>query len=133
LTNLLKETSLIPAIAKRYLKVIIESKEELILFIEQYKPKHSNIMGAVGDFRLMKLKARQFTIDEFVDLYAEDCMYAIQKLFLYPPHESFDRYIINPIADGEFYLSDLYNFHMENLNMNPILAGKILKQKSELP
>jgi hypothetical protein len=133
LTNLLKETSLIPAIAKRYLKVIIESKDELIFFIEHFKPKHTNIMGAIGDFRLMKLKERQFTIEEFIDMYAEDCMFAIQKLFLYPSHESFDRYIINPIADGEFYLSDLYNFHMENLNMNPILVGKILKQKSELP
>jgi hypothetical protein len=133
LTDLLKETSLIPKIAKRYLKVIVESKDDLILFIEQYKHKNESLMGAIGDFRMMKLKQRTFTIEEFVEAYADDCMYAIQKLFLYPPHESFDRYIINPIADGEFYLSDLFNFHMENLNMNPILAGKILKQKSELP
>jgi hypothetical protein len=81
----------------------------------------------------MKLKQRTFTIDEFVEAYEHDCMFAIQKLFLYPPHDSFDRYIINPIADGDFFLSDLYNFHLENLNMNPILAGKILKQKSKLP
>ncbi len=131
--DLLKETSLIPKIAKRYLKVIVESKNDLILFFEEYKHKNENIMGAIGDFRMKKLKERTFTIDEFVEAYAEDCMFAIQKLFLYPPHESFDRYIIIPIADGEFYLSDLYNFHMENLNMNPILAGKILKQKSKLP
>ena len=126
--NLLYETSQLPAIAKKHLKAIVESKEELITFLENFKPNYKNIMKAIAEFRMMKLTNRTLTIDDFKLLYEKDCFKAIQTLFLYPYGDSVERYVINQLDAGNYSLEQLYNFHQENLTMNPVLAGKRLMQ-----
>lgn len=131
--NLLFETAQLPAIAKKHLKAIVESKDELINFLTSYKPNYKNVMKAIAEYRMDKLSNRTFTIDEFTKLYEEDCYKAIQKLFLYPYGDSVERYVINQIESKVFSLESLYDFHIHNLTVNPILAGKKLIQLSQLP
>lgn len=131
--NLLYETSQLPAVAKKYLKAIVESKEELIYFLEQIKPKHKNLMKAIAEQRFIKLQKRNYTLEDFIYDYEQDCVMAIQILFLYPYSDSVERYTIKQLEDKTFSLTQLYDFHKKHLNFNPVLTGKMLIQQIQFP
>lgn len=130
---LLKEASQFPSVAKKYLKAICETNDELLVFLKQYKPYHKNIMIAIAEFRIFKLNERKYTLNNFVADFEINPQVAIQKLFLYPMDNSFVRYILKPLENEAFYLIDLYNIHKENFILNPILATKKLIHLTKLP
>ena len=128
LHKILKETSCLPSYTKKYLKIIIESQNDLALFIEHYLYKNNNIMFSIAEFRLYKLNNRSFTFEEFQKEFESNRTRAVEKLFLYPHCRSVERSLIIPLLKGKFTLNQLYNFQKENALLNSILAGKRLNQ-----
>ena len=126
--DLFKETPCLPSNAKKYLKYIIESQHDLVLFIEHYLFKNKSIMFSIAEFRLYKLNNRTFTFDQFQKEFQSNRTMAIEKLFLYPHDQIVERVLIIPLLKGKFTLNQLYNFQKENPLMNSILAGKRLCQ-----
>jgi hypothetical protein len=96
LIDLLKETSCLPSYAKRYLKVIIETQHDLVLFIEHYLNRYKNIMISIAEFRSDKMESRTFTIDDFQKEFEMNRTRAIEKLFLYPHSRIVERTLIIP-------------------------------------
>lgn len=116
-------------IAHEYLKAIIETEKEKQLFYKHYKPNYQNIMIAIAEFRLDKIRnSTKISYAEFEKQFNENKGMAIEKFFLYPYHSSFEREIIEPIQQGKFTLKELYQFRNEFPLFNPILVGKKLSQ-----
>jgi hypothetical protein len=128
LIDLLKETSCLPSYAKRYLKIIIETQNDLALFIEHYLNKYKNVMISIAEFRLDKLGSRIFTFDDFQKEFENNQIKSIEKLFLYPHSRAVERTLIIPFLKEEFTLEQIYHFQKENPLLNSILAGKELCQ-----
>lgn len=131
MNEILRITSTIPRIAKKYLKVILESKNELIEFITDYYPQHQNIMLSVAEYRAKKMEKRRFTYSQFLLLYRENELKALSKLFLFPINEEqFKRYLILPIQEGQFTLKELYEKQQKNPILNPILIAKYIRMEN---
>jgi hypothetical protein len=126
--KILKTTSLLPPYAKKHLQIIIENERELFLFQEYFLNNNNNMMVSIAEFRLWKIKARQYSIRDFEKDFTTNAEQAIERLFLYPHCNTTELLIINPIIQGFYNLEQIYQYHFENPHLNPILIGKKLKQ-----
>lgn len=131
MNEILRITSTIPRIAKKYLKVILESQNELIEFITDYYPQHQNVMLSVAEYRAKKMEERTLTYSQFLLLYRENELKGLSKLFLYPINEQlFKRYLILPIEEGQFTLKQVYEKQQKNPLLNPILVAKYIRMEN---
>jgi hypothetical protein len=124
----MKDTSCLPSYAKKYLKILIENQDDLIMFIENFLYQHRSIMISIAEFRWYKLENRTFTYTDFQKEFEINRTEAVEKLFLYPHGRTVQRALIIPLLKGKFNLEQLYNFQKENPLSNSILAGKWLSQ-----
>jgi hypothetical protein len=126
--DLLKDTACLPSYAKRYLRILIETPDDLVMFIDKYLYKNKNVMVSVAEFRSFKFENRNYSFEDFQKDFEHHRTKAIEKLFLHPHSRTNERVLIIPLLKRKFTLRQVYDFQKENPMLNSVLAGKILSQ-----
>ncbi|MFB1098291.1 HNH endonuclease [Terribacillus sp. JSM ZJ617] len=102
------------------LQILIDTEDELEYFKEYYwekaqessKPKGFNSVFAIIRYRVDKIRMLDMSYDEFLQLYNQDRMTALRKLFLEPMHKAHLKLLDEKLGDDSIKI--LFNLHKLN-------------------
>jgi hypothetical protein len=100
------------------LKLLIETKEDIELFLNEYWRGKDKVFFAIQKFRQDKLRSSDLSFEEFESLYNQDKTEALQKLFKHTVHKQDVKFLEQKIHNGEITLKELYDLHKEEPTMN---------------